>query len=86
MECLNSSDLYQIYEDAELKMMVPRGMIAPLKYMDLYPTVMNLVQYLENANDDTKEPNEVVNDIFLSQLKNITQASSLHKKISKAFY
>lgn len=82
---LNSSDLYQIYEDAELKMMVPRGMIAPLKYMDLYPTVMNLVQYLENANDDTKEPNEVVNDIFLSQLKNITQASSLHKKSVKRF-
>ncbi len=82
---LNSSNFYQAYEVAGLKMMVPRGMLAPLKDMDLYPTVMNLVQYFENTNDDSTGPNEVVNDIFLSQLKNITQASSLHKKSVKRF-
>jgi hypothetical protein len=82
---LNPKNMTQACEIGGIKIMIPRGMIAPLKNMDLYPMASNLVQYFESVKNDSMGPNELVNDIFLYQLKNSTQASSLHKKSIKRF-
>lgn len=82
---LFSPNIEQACEIGGLKIMIPRGMIAPIKNMELYPMASNFVQYFEKVNTDAIGPNELVNEIFLNQLKNITQASSLHKKSIKRF-
>lgn len=52
---------------------------------ELYPILFNLIKYFTCADEDATGPNEKVNDIFLNQLKNITQASTLQKKSIKRF-
>ena len=64
--------------------MIPK-MMTPLQNVEIYPLWFNLTQYLSKVNDDATEPNERVNNIFLNQLKNLTQASTLQKKSIKRF-
>lgn len=53
--------------------------------VEIYPLWFNLTQVLSIVNNDAIVPNEKVNNIFLRQLKNITQASTLQKKSIKRF-
>lgn len=80
-----SPNMIQAAEISGIKIMVPRDMPAPIKNLKLYPQILNMVQYFENANYDATGPNNIVNAIFLEQLKRITQASLLHKKSIKRF-
>ena len=59
--------------------------IEPIPNAELYPILFNLIKYFICADEDATGPNEKVNDIFLNQLKNITQASTLQKKSIKRF-
>lgn len=59
--------------------------MTPVQNAEIYPLWFNLVQVLSIVNDDAIKPNKRVNDIFLIQLKNITQASTLQKKSIKRF-
>ena len=67
-----------------VRIMTPKTMI-PVQNVELYPLWFNLTQVLSTVNNDATGPNEKVNNIFLRQLKNITQASTLQKKSIKRF-
>lgn len=67
-----------------VSIMMPKKM-TPVQNAEIYPLWFNLVQVLSTVNDDATKPNKRVNDIFLIQLKNITQASTLQKKSIKRF-
>lgn len=59
--------------------------MVPLQNVEIYPLWFNITQYLSKVDADTVKPNEIINRIFLEQLKNITQASTLQKKSIKRF-
>lgn len=65
-------------------LMVPKVMV-PIPNVELYPTWFNLAKYFISIDEDATMPNERLNKIFLTQLKNITQASTLQKKSLKRF-
>lgn len=67
-----------------VSIMVPKIMV-PMQNVEIYPLWFNITQYLSKVNTDTTNPNEIINKIFLGQLKNITQASTLQKKSIKRF-
>ena len=67
-----------------VSIMIPKK-IEPIPNAELYPILFNLIKYFICADEDATGPNEKVNDIFLNQLKNITQASTLQKKSIKRF-
>lgn len=67
-----------------VSIMIPKK-IEPIPNAELYPILFNLIKYFTCADEDATGPNEKVNDIFLNQLKNITQASTLQKKSIKRF-
>lgn len=67
-----------------VSIMTPKIMI-PVQNVEIYPLWLNLTQILSTVNNDAIGPNEKVNNIFLRQLKNITQASTLQKKSIKRF-
>lgn len=56
-----------------------------IQNLEIYVLLFNLIGFLSATNDDATGPNFRVNKIFFSQLKNITQASTLHKKSIKRF-
>ena len=51
----------------------------------LYFTLFDMIKCFDQITDDAKEPNEVVNNIFLKSLKDIIQASTIQKKSIKRF-
>lgn len=61
-----------------VRIMTPKTMI-PAQNVEIYPLWFNLTRVLSTLNNDATGPNEKVNNIFLKQLKNITQASTLQK-------
>ena len=65
-------------------LMVPKVM-RPIPNVELYPILFNLAKYFMAVDDDITMPNDRLNKIFLTQLKNITQASTLQKKSIKRF-
>ena len=67
-----------------VSIMIPKIM-ASMKNVGIYPLWFNITQYLSKVNTDTIKPNDIINRIFLRQLKNITQASTLQKKSIKRF-
>lgn len=69
-----------------LTFMVPKAeSIKENPNISLYVTLFNMIKCFDQISDDAKEPNEVVNNIFLKNLKNITQASTIQKKSIKRF-
>ena len=67
-----------------VRIMTPKTLI-PAQNVEIYPLWFDLTQVLSTLNNDATGPNEKVNNIFLKQLKNITQASTLQKKSIKRF-
>lgn len=67
-----------------VSMMMPKIMTS-VQNVEIYPLWFRMVQILLKDNNDATEPNKRVNDIFLNQLKNITQTSALQKKSIKRF-
>ena len=65
-------------------LMIPKVM-GPIPNVELYPIWFNLAKYFVAVDDDINMPNDRLNKIFLTQLKNITQASTLQKKSIKRF-
>lgn len=51
----------------------------------LYAFVFNAIKCFEEIRDDANEPNKNLNDIFLKQIEEILQSSTLHKKSIKRF-
>lgn len=60
-------------------------MMALVQNVEIYPLWFNITQYFSKVNIDATKPKEIINKIFLRQLKNITQASTLQKKSIKRF-
>lgn len=67
-----------------VSIMIPKVMV-PMQNVEIYPLWFNITQYLSKVDADTAKPNKIINKIFLEQLKNITQASTLQKKSIKRF-
>lgn len=67
-----------------VSIMVPKVM-EPVSNVDLYPLLFNLTKYFISVGKDAIGPNAKVNALFLNQLKNITQSSTLQKKSIKRF-
>lgn len=59
--------------------------IETIPNFELYPILFNLIKYFTSTDEDAIGPNEKVNDIFLNQLKNIIQLSTLQKNSIKRF-
>lgn len=64
--------------------MLPKTM-EQVQNVEIYSGWFDLVQFLSTVNNDATEPNEKIDNIFLRQFKNITQASTLQKKSIKRF-
>lgn len=51
----------------------------------LYPFVLNMMKCFDGIHEETIVPNAIINSILLNQIKQITQASLVHKKSIKRF-
>lgn len=67
-----------------MQVMIPR---IPDCSIDIptYSFLLHIMNCFDKVRDETQSPNDIVNQILLAQLQQITQASLLHKKSIKRF-
>lgn len=80
---LNPNDYIEGANIAGIHIMLPKTM--PKIDVLLYPFVFNMTKCFMEINDETREPNEVINQILIHNIQEILQTSSLHKKTIKRF-
>ncbi len=83
-ECLNPNKFMEVETFAGLKLMLPKEIEQTID-IHFYPFVFNMIKCFDEIRTDTQTPNETINLILINQIKNITQASLLHKKSIKRF-
>lgn len=75
--------------DEEAEKFFRESFLKPIDCVDvdvfLYPFVFNMVKCFRGIHDETKTPNETINNILKDNIQEILQASSLHKKTIKRF-
>ncbi len=80
---LNSNDYTEGAYIAGLHIMLPKT-ISKIDVL-LYPFVFNMIKCFLEIDDETREPNEIINKILIHNIQEILQSSSLHKKTLKRF-
>lgn len=84
MDFLNSDTFQNAGVIYGLTFMVSKS-LRPIPNANLYPFLFNMIKCFTEIDNDAKVPNSKVNDIFLKQLNNIIQTSTLQKKSIKRF-
>lgn len=83
-ETLNSDKFQLATESGGINFMIPKETNVPMN-LHLYPFVFEMMKCFNDFRDDAKEPNDVINRIFLKQLNNTLKETALHKKSIKRF-
>lgn len=83
-DCFNPDKFQKVASIADLNILIPKSFEQTIDVI-LYPFLFNMIKCFDEIRNDTQRPNDNLNRIFIAQLKNITQASTLQKKSIKRF-